>query len=99
MLFVETSLPSARDSYSIELDERPRDRDLRFILDSIRKYNLKVSGHEPPRPVACFLRDEKGQIIGGVRGDLWGSSMHIAALWVAESERSKGYGSALMTAL
>ena len=95
----QTGLPSSKDSYSIELDEQPREEDLRYLVDSIRKYNLKVSGHERPRPVACFVRDEEGQIIGGVQGDLWGSSMHIAALWVAETERGKGYGSALMTAL
>ena len=100
MLFLEeTGLLSSNPSNSIELDEQPREEDLRYILDSIRTYNLKVSGHERPRPVACFLRDEEGQIIGGVQGDLWGSSMHIAALWVAETERGKGYGSTLMTSL
>lgn len=100
MLIVEgTALLSSNDSYSIEVDEQPREEDLRYLFDSIRKYNLQVSGHERPRPVGCFVRDEEREIIGGVQGDLWGSSMHIAALWVAESERGKGYGSALMTAL
>lgn len=90
---------ATNDSFSMELDEHPREEDLRHVLDSIRQFNLKVSGHERPRPVAVFLRDEQGQIIGGVQGDLWGSSMHIAALWVTKSERGKGHGSALMTAL
>jgi len=85
------------DSYSIELDEHPTEEDLRYVLESIRQYNLKVSGHERPRPVAIFLRDGQGQIMGGVQGDLWGESMHIAALWVAENERGKGQGSSLMT--
>ena len=84
------------DSYSIEVDEQPQEKDLQYLLHSIRKFKREVSGYERPRPVACFMRDKQGRIIGGAHGDLWGSSMHIAALWVAESERGKGHGSALM---
>jgi len=87
------------DSYSIELDEHPGQEDLHYVLKSIRQYNFEVSGHGPPRPVAFFLRDGQGQIMGGVLGDLWGKSMHIAALWVNEYERGKGHGSSLMTEL
>ena len=36
--------------------------------------------------------------MGGAQGDLWGHSVHIAALWVAESRRGQGHGSALMRA-
>jgi ribosomal protein S18 acetylase RimI-like enzyme len=90
---------TTNDSYSIELDEQPQEKDLQYLLYSIRKFNHEVTGHERPRTVACFIRDKRGRIIGGAQGDLWGSSMHIAALWVAESERAKGHGSALMKEL
>ena len=81
---------------AIVLEEHPSEEDLAQVLDGIRRYNLDVSGHQRPRPVACFLRDENGRIVGGVQGDLWGRAVHIAAVWVAESERGKGHGSALM---
>jgi len=90
---------TTNDSYSIEVDEQPQEKDLQYLLHSIRKFNREVSGHERPRAVACFIRDQQGRIIGGAQGDLWGSSMHIAALWVAESERGKGHGSRLMNEL
>ena len=80
----------------IVLEEHPFEEDLQQVLDGVRRYNLEVSGHQKPRPVACFLRDEDGQIVGGVQGDLWGRSVHIAAVWVAERQRGKGYGSALI---
>jgi len=89
----------SNDTHSIQLDEQPSEEDLRYVLDSIRQYNLEVSGYAPPRRVAYFVRDDHGQIMGGVLGALWGKSMHIAALWVAEKERGKGQGSALMTEL
>ena len=81
---------------TMALEERPSEEELRQVLDGIRRYNLDVSGHQKPRPIACFLRDKDGKIIGGVQGDLWGRSVHIAAVWVAESQRGKGHGSALM---
>ena len=81
---------------AIVLEEHPSEEDLAQVLDGVRGFNLNISGHERPRPVACFLRDEERRIVGGVQGDLWGRSVHIAAVWVAESQRGKGYGSALM---
>jgi GNAT superfamily N-acetyltransferase len=90
---------ATNDTYSIEFDEQPKAEDLQYLLHSIRTFNRQVTGQDRPRSVACFLRDEKGQIIGGAQGDLWGSSMHIAALWVADSERGKRHGSALMQEL
>jgi GNAT superfamily N-acetyltransferase len=90
---------STEISHTLAVDENPSEEDLRYVLDSIRQFNRKVSGHERPRSVACFVRDEQGTILGGVQGDLWGSSMHISGLWVAKSERRKGHGAALMAAI
>ena len=84
---------------TIELNEHPHPGDLRVLLDGVRSFNRDVTGNERPRAVAAFLRDEDGRIVGGVQGDLWGRSMHIAALWVDELHRGQGHGSALMTAV
>jgi ribosomal protein S18 acetylase RimI-like enzyme len=46
-----------------------------------------------------FLRDEQRQIVGGVEGMLWGRSMHIDVLWVADNLRGQGHGSKLMIAI
>jgi GNAT superfamily N-acetyltransferase len=83
----------------IDLDDNPSAADLQQVLDGVRAYNRAAIGQERPRPVACFLRDDDGRILGGAHGDMWGLSVHIAAMWVAESERGKGYGSALLTAV
>lgn len=83
----------------LQLDEQPSMNDLRTIVDGVRVYNRAITGHERPRAVACFLRDDNGQIVGGAHGDLWGRSVHIAAMWVAESYRGKGHGSALLKAV
>jgi GNAT superfamily N-acetyltransferase len=82
---------------SFELDENPESDDLRRVVDGVRTFNRSVTGHERPRAVACLLKDEQGRIVGGAHGDLWGASVHIAAMWVDDSYRGKGYGSKLLT--
>src|SRR5262245_51524009 len=86
-------------SLTLHFVEYPGPDELKYIVDGVREYNRNVAGRERPRAVACFLRDEDGRIVGGVHGDLWGSSVHIAAMWVSESHRGKGHGSALLSAV
>lgn len=82
---------------ALELQEDPRPEELRQLVDGVRAYNLARTGNQRPSAVAVFLRDHAGRIVGGVQGDLWGRSMHIAALWVDDNYRGQGHGSALMT--
>lgn len=84
---------------TLELDEQPSEDDLRELVDGVRSYNRAITSNERPRAVACFLRDDAGHIVGGAHGDLWGRSVHIAAMWVAERHRGKGHGSALLKAV
>ena len=84
---------------SLQIEEHPTDDDLRQLVNGVRSYNRALTGHDRPRAVASILRDEEGNIVGGAHGELWGASVHIAAMWVAESHRGKGYGSALLTAV
>ncbi|MGZ8845804.1 MAG: GNAT family N-acetyltransferase [Pyrinomonadaceae bacterium] len=83
----------------LELNDHPEIDDLRLLLDGVRGFNRNIIGNEQTRPVAAFLRDEHGRIVGGVQGDLWGRSMHIAVLWVDENYRGQGHGSKLMKAI
>lgn len=83
----------------LELDERPTAEDFRKILDGVRGFNRERTANEGPLPIAYFLRDEEARIVGGVRGSLWGRSMHIDALWVDDDHRGRGHGSKLMKAI
>lgn len=84
---------------TLELDEQPTPEDFRTVLDGVRTFNRAQTNNEGPRPVAYFLRDGEGQIVGGVQGSLWGRSVHIDALWVDEKYRGQDYGSKLMKAI
>ena len=84
---------------TLDLDPHPAVDELRQIVDGVRGYNLGIVGHGPPRAVACYLRDDERRIVGGAHGELWGKSLHIAAMWVDDEHRGKGHGSALLTAV
>jgi GNAT superfamily N-acetyltransferase len=84
---------------TLDLDDHPSADDLRQVVGGARDYNRGIIGHGPPRAVASFLRDDEGRIVGGAHGELWGRSVHIAAMWVAENYRGKGHGSALLRAV
>lgn len=83
----------------LELNDHPEIDDLRLLIDGVRSFNRTITGNERTRTVAVFLRDEQGRIVGGVQGDLWGRSMHIAVLWVDENYRGLGHGAKLMKAI
>ncbi|HEV2147666.1 MAG TPA: GNAT family N-acetyltransferase [Longimicrobiaceae bacterium] len=82
-----------------QLDETPSGADLDRIVRGVRAFNRSVGGQEPPRPVACFLRDGAGEMVGGAWGELWGRALHVAALWVDEGLRGQGHGAALLREL
>jgi GNAT superfamily N-acetyltransferase len=68
------------------------------VEDGLGLYNVAVTGLAEYSPVAIFLKDEHGEILGGVLGHIWGKWLRIAILWLAESVRRQGYGSQLLLA-
>jgi ribosomal protein S18 acetylase RimI-like enzyme len=44
------------------------------------------------------VRDDGGEIVGGILADIWGGWLYISYLWVAPELRKQGYGTRLMQA-
>lgn len=68
------------------------------VIDSINRWNMRVTGVEDFHQVAIFLRDAAGEIRGGITGGVWGGWLHIVALWVDEPLRGLGHGTRLLLA-
>ncbi|MBK8027265.1 MAG: GNAT family N-acetyltransferase, partial [Chloroflexi bacterium] len=49
-------------------------------------------------PLNIFVRDDMGEIVGGILGGMWGGWLHITFLWVAPELRKQGYGTRLLQA-
>lgn len=67
-----------------------------ILAHRIYDFNMRVTGDYDWKPLRIFLRDENGNIRGGVAGDLWGGWLYIEFLWVDEDLRHYGYATQLM---
>jgi len=59
-------------------------------------YNLAAAPLHDVRPLACHARGDDGTVIGGLIGRTWGDCAELQQLWVHESWRGQGLGSALL---
>jgi len=71
--------------------------DLRNIVQTIvDNHNIAVTGQAEWHPVAFFLKDENGEVLGGLLGDIWAAWLHVRTLAVAAPVRGQGFGKELM---
>ncbi|SRR6266566_7647059 len=84
------------ETMHIELEPFIDEAARRFIVEGVDFYNIAATGLPNWFPVNFVLRGERGDVLGGLLGYLWGSWLHVDHLWVAEAARGAGHGAKLM---
>ena len=84
--------------FTIEIDPAPRPVDLKVLEEGLTGHAFAQAGIAPFEPLAIFLYDEAGRIVGGLHGRFWDSVLDISTLWVHEDYRGEGYGARLIAA-
>ena len=74
----------------------PRPEWRETVVRGVDQHNVAVTGLPDYYPVGFVIRGSRGEVLGGLLGDIWGGWMLVASLWVDASLRGRGYGSALM---
>jgi GNAT superfamily N-acetyltransferase len=69
-----------------------------FLDERIYEYNSKATGYFDGESFSGTQRDEWGNIRAGICGYTWGGCCYVSYLWVHESERGHGLGTALLAA-
>ncbi|HUL06906.1 MAG TPA: GNAT family N-acetyltransferase [Candidatus Acidoferrum sp.] len=69
-----------------------------IVVNGVDYHNIATTGHAACYPVAFFLRDGREEVLGGLLGEIWGGSMYVTHLWVAEPARGAGHGTRLLQA-
>lgn len=76
--------------------------DRAFLSTQLKQFNnqrspqhLYVRTH-PPQPLDFFLRDDTGQIVGGLVAETYWTWLSIEDLWLREDVRAHGYGRKLL---
>ncbi len=88
----ETDLPE------LEISAAPSPSDRASILQALVEFNRSNGPESRPQPLAILVRDDQGEVSGG----LWGQSLYdwlvVELLVVPEALRGQGLGSRLLAA-
>jgi GNAT superfamily N-acetyltransferase len=87
---------SGRPRVSVEAS--PTEADVAIVQAGLLAFNVARIGDPGEEPVHVFLRDEAGDVGGGLLGHIRWRWLYVAKLWVHESLRGGGSGAALMEA-
>lgn len=86
--------------YEIAFESEPEKSDLGVLEAGLNRHTEEIFGPREEKHIAFFVKDERGEIAGGVAGNYnkfgW---LYVAMLWVRDDLRGMGYGSRLMMAI
>lgn len=84
--------------YTIFLENNPRPQDTKTVWDGLAAFNLQHAPADDYQPLALFVRDNQGQIMGGLLGETFWEWLHVSIVWLSEDLRGRGFGRDLLTA-
>jgi ribosomal protein S18 acetylase RimI-like enzyme len=69
-----------------------------YVERGVINHNFAATGQSHYSPVGYFLKNQRGEYLGGLTGYTWGNWLQVRFLWVAPSLRNRGHGTRLMDA-
>ncbi len=69
------------------------------ILKGLVAYNQSKIGRRNWKNIAITIRNDAGEIVGGVTGEAWADWLFVQLLWLDEAYRGHDYASRAMDAL
>ena len=79
------------EDLDIVFDPLPPDALSRFVTESLASHNIAATGLSAWYPVGFFLKNARGEWLGGLLGNIWGGWLHVTHLWV-DIGRARGHG-------
>lgn len=83
---------------SIRIEAAPAAADVAVVQTGLRAFNVEYIGDPGEEPVHIFLRDDAGQVVGGLLGHIRWRWLYVAKLWIDARWRGAGHGAALIGA-
>lgn len=84
-------------TYHVSLEENSAHADIMVLHRGLEAFNHEVAGDVNYRPLNILVRDEAGNVIGGLLGATYWNWFAIELLWLREDLRGRHIGTQLMT--
>jgi GNAT superfamily N-acetyltransferase len=82
----------------VTVDSSPSPADSHVVHDGLRAFNEAFIGPPDERPLAVFVRDDAGRVVGGLLGHTKWRWCYVSKLWLPDALRGRGLGSELLAA-
>lgn len=92
------SLTSEAGALRVSLEAHPSDADKDVVYQGLRAFNEGHTGVMERAPLAVFVRDAHGRVLGGLAAMVKNGWMHVDLLWLPDTLRGRGLGTAVMDA-
>lgn len=82
--------------YVVAVETKPEPGDMGAVVRGLTEFNASQAGGDTPNYLLVTLRDGEGTMLGGLLGATYLGWLQVQALWVPETLRGGGHGTALM---
>ena len=86
-------------TYAVTIDESPGAADQQALIRGLDEHAALHTPRPGFKPLAAWLRDDRGTLIGGAYGYVNWNWLFINLVWVSTSVRGGGHGRRVMLAL
>lgn len=80
------------------IEDNPKPEDILLLQDRLYEFNAAAVGVKDGRFLSIFVRDDAGELLGGLHGWTWAGALGVETLWVREDQRRRGLGTRLLEA-
>jgi len=80
------------DSVKIITDFKENDGISKIIYDNLKKFNESIIGTYEAKPFIIHAQNNASEVLGGIKGDVFGTLCRVFTVWIHEKYRRKGLG-------
>ena len=86
-------------AYALAIDDAPGAEDVAALADGLNAHALPHTGVSGFKPLAAWLRDDQGVLVGGAYGFVNWNWLFINLVWLRDDTRGQGHGRRVILAL
>jgi N-acetylglutamate synthase-like GNAT family acetyltransferase len=86
----------AKQFETVQIVARPSRADLAYVEASLDAFNAESTDIFDGKLMSVVLKNPDGEIYAGLHGHTWGQCCEIKTIWIAQTNRRQGVGSALL---